>query len=78
MKSILPNKVAVEYSSSQQCFHVHSLKESLFDGLMSCLDDSGNDYVLIGLFDNDEDAYAHIENITKRKKEIANKTASLV
>jgi len=54
---IIPNLIALEYSVSQNCFHIQTLKETIQENMMNAFNRGNNDYVLLAVFENELDAH---------------------
>jgi len=51
----------VEWSPSQQCFHVQSMRDMLRDNLAVFHGHSMTDYLCIGIFNNEKDLQAFLD-----------------
>lgn len=57
LKMYLSDKdYALEYSFSQKCFHIESLKDAICQNLSLLKHGGGTDYVMVGIFKSYEDA----------------------
>ena len=57
MKNLDLSKIfVVEYSVSQKCFHIDNITKSLKNNLKMFINETLNDYMILGLFDSIEKA----------------------
>ena len=68
MELSLPDKITVEFSVDQGCFHVDTLARVLAINRMNVCSNLQNTFLLLGLFDTDHEADAFINDITKKLK----------
>jgi hypothetical protein len=59
----MKNHYAVEWSPSQQCFHLQTLAEMLRDNLRVFKGESMTDYLCIGIFETYEQASNYIRQL---------------
>lgn len=53
----------VEYSVSQECFHVHQMEDMLQKNMKSMMDKRAGDYLPIAVFNTEQDAGTFVELI---------------
>jgi hypothetical protein len=58
---MIKNYTVVEYSVSQDCFHVQSLLDALKDNLMDAFVKSTPEYAIIGIFEDEISAHNYTE-----------------
>lgn len=59
----IPNLIVVEYSVSQDCFHVHSLKDMLKDNIQNVFAKGESDWLVIGVFDEEMKAHEYTKKV---------------
>jgi hypothetical protein len=64
---------AVLFSASQQAFHIEPLKDYVKENVMICAIGDKGDYRLIGIFEDDLQADAYIEEFRKVLQNIKDK-----
>lgn len=52
----IPNLIVLEYSVSQDCFHIQSLADMIKENMMQAFVKGSGDYIPIAVFENELDA----------------------
>jgi hypothetical protein len=64
----IPNLIVAEYSVSQNCFHVHSLKDMLQDNIQNMIVRGDSDWLVIGVFEEEVKAHDYIAQVREQMK----------
>ncbi len=56
----------LEYSASQNCFHIDTLSRVLEMNIMNCLSRNSVDYQILGLYDSYEKAEADLREFRRK------------
>ena len=59
----MKNLIVLEYSPSQNAFHMHSMSEMLEKNLRAFLSDQATDYIVVGIFDNEKQCERFCERL---------------
>jgi hypothetical protein len=60
--------ISVEFSASQNCFHIDELKYVLTMNQQNAMRRNSNDYQIIALVETDEEADEFVEEFRKRQR----------
>ena len=66
-------KKFVEYSRTQNAFHIREIEDAIKTNLKSIVDQQLMDWVPVGIFENDEQAYEFIETLIQKCPHLSNK-----
>ncbi len=57
----------VEYSGSQDCFHMEEVETRVTDSMSDCINKRKRDWYTVGLFASAKDASSFIDNLQKKQ-----------
>jgi hypothetical protein len=66
--NITPQSFVVEWSHSQQCFHIEKVADMLKHNIGQCMQNRGPDYIPLSFFDSYDEASKFIDLIERRKQ----------
>jgi hypothetical protein len=68
--AIRKTDISLEWSFSQKCFHIEPVKDAISSNIHSFIRGGSCDYVLLGVFKNDEDACAAAQYLRGKRPDI--------